>query len=74
MKKKIFNVVLLINLILICAICFAQSNYIGNSNTHKFHSAGCYMIDKMNPLHKVPFNNREEAINQGYIPCKKCNP
>ncbi|MBR4151952.1 MAG: hypothetical protein IKT98_03245, partial [Selenomonadaceae bacterium] len=23
---------------------------------------------------KVFMNTREEAINAGYIPCKKCNP
>lgn len=50
------------------------SNYIGNANSMKFHFADCYMVDKMNPANKVYLNTRDEAINAGYVPCKRCNP
>ena len=50
------------------------ANYVGNANTGKFHYATCYMVDKMNPNNKVFMNTREEAINAGYVPCKRCNP
>ena len=50
------------------------SNYVCNANTGKFHYASCYMVDKMNPSNKVFMNTREEAINAGYIPCKRCKP
>lgn len=48
--------------------------YIGNSNTMKFHRADCSSVGQMNDSNKVPFSSREEAINAGYEPCKRCNP
>ena len=50
------------------------STYIGNSNTHRFHYSNCSSVDKMNPNHKIYIDSREEAIAEGYIPCKRCNP
>jgi hypothetical protein len=50
----------------------AQVSYIGNKNTKKFHKTSCsYLPDSKN---QVILNSREEAINKGYIPCKKCYP
>lgn|GEM_PF-1935436 len=47
-------------------------SYIGNRNTKKFHRVSCsYLPD---PKNQVKLNSREEAVNNGYIPCKKCNP
>ncbi|MBR5914134.1 MAG: nuclease [Selenomonadaceae bacterium] len=50
------------------------SNYVGNANSKKFHYADCSAVTKMNPSNRVEFNSRDEAINAGYIPCKKCSP
>lgn len=52
----------------------AASNYVGNSNTGKFHYASCRWVGKMNPSNKVFFDTRQEAINAGYVPCKVCKP
>lgn len=52
----------------------AECPYIGNSNTGKFHRAGCSSIDRMKEEHKVCLQSREEAIASGYVPCKRCNP
>lgn len=49
-------------------------NYIGNKNTHIFHYATCSSVQEMNPSNEIMFNSREEAISQGYRPCKKCDP
>lgn len=49
-------------------------NYVGNSNTGKFHVSGCSSVSKMSEGNKVFFTNRNDAINQGYVPCKRCNP
>jgi competence protein ComEC len=46
--------------------------YIGNRNTHFFHSPSCSYLPA--PKNRVCFSSREEAIRQGYRPCKKCNP
>lgn len=48
--------------------------YVGNANTGKFHYSNCPEVDKMNEANKVEMATREDAINNGYVPCKKCNP
>lgn len=50
------------------------ANYIGNSNSGKFHYASCTWVGKMNPGNKVYFETRQEAVNAGYVPCKVCKP
>jgi hypothetical protein len=49
-------------------------DYIGNSNTHKFHVPGCSWVPKINPEHKVCFSSASSAIAAGYAACKKCHP
>lgn len=49
-------------------------NYVGNSNSGKFHNPSCQWALKIASYNKVTFNSREDAINQGYEPCKVCNP
>ncbi len=48
--------------------------YIGNRNTHKFHRPDCNSVGEMKESNKVEFATREEAVEQGYVPCKRCNP
>lgn len=49
-----------------------ESSYIGNGNSHKFHKPSCsYLPAEQN---RVYFSSREEAVNEGYAPCKKCDP
>lgn len=52
----------------------SEAAFIGNSNTMKFHRLDCRYVDDIAPEHIVYFKTREEVINQGYIPCKECNP
>ena len=49
-------------------------NYVGNSNTLKFHLPNCPSVSKISEKNKINFSSREDAINQGYVPCKICNP
>lgn len=50
------------------------SSYVGNSNSHKFHKSSCGSASKTAPHNRVAFSSRNEAINAGYVPCKRCNP
>lgn len=51
------------------------TEYILNKNTHKFHYRYCSSVSQMNEKNKIYFTGtRDEAISQGYVPCKKCNP
>lgn len=47
-------------------------NYIGNKNSKKFHMDTCKSLP--DPKNQIKFISREAAINQGYDPCKICNP
>lgn len=51
-----------------------SGSYVANANTGKFHVASCSSVDKMSEGNKVYLSSRDDAINQGYVPCKRCNP
>lgn len=48
--------------------------YIGNLNTHIFHKSTCGSVGTMKEENKIIFEGRDAAINDGYTPCKRCNP
>ena len=47
---------------------------IGNSNTHKFHNPECKYAKQISEKNKVTFPSRDDALSEGYQPCKICNP
>lgn len=49
-------------------------DYIGNSNTHKFHQSFCSWADNIKSGNKVSFSSRQDALDSGYSPCGHCNP
>ena len=51
-----------------------SGSYVGNSNTGKFHEPSCRWGQKISDNNKVTFASRNDAISQGYQPCKVCNP
>ncbi len=53
----------------------ATSQYVANKNTKKFHYSYCDSVSDMKEKNKLYFDgNRQELINKGYVPCKRCNP
>ena len=52
----------------------AETAYIGNKNSHVFHRCDCSGVKTMSEKNKVAFENREDAIEQGYTPCGVCEP
>lgn len=51
------------------------TTYILNTNTHKFHYPSCSSVDDMKEKNKKEYQgNREDLIQQGYDPCKRCEP
>jgi len=48
--------------------------FIGNMRSHKFHRPDCRWAKKISPGNRVCFKSRQEAIDQGYTPCKVCRP
>lgn len=52
----------------------SKVSYIGNKNSKKFHLSTCSGASEMSENNKVTFSLREDAVNEGYTPCKNCNP
>ncbi len=50
------------------------AKYAGNSRSLTFHYPSCEWAKKIGSNNLVEFKNRQEAINQGYDPCKVCKP
>lgn len=53
----------------------SNNNYVLNIGTHKFHLPDCDSVEDMKPQNKKDYSgSRQDLINQGYDPCKRCNP
>ena len=50
----------------------AEGSFIGNKRSLKFHLPTCKFLPA--EKNRVPFKTREEAIDEGYVPCKVCKP
>ena len=52
-----------------------EPDYIANKNTRKFHYPYCDSVSGMKDKNKWEFyGTRNELIEKGYVPCKRCNP
>jgi len=49
-------------------------NYVGNKKSKKFHLPDCRWALKISQKNRVEFRNRQDAIDQGYVPGKSCKP
>ncbi|MBR1849172.1 MAG: DNA/RNA non-specific endonuclease [Lachnospiraceae bacterium] len=53
----------------------SNSSYVANKNTKKFHNPTCSSVKDMKEKNKWYYDgSRDDLINKGYSPCKKCNP
>lgn len=53
---------------------YSETQYIGNKKSKRFHLPNCRSVNQMSDKNKVEFSTREEAIENGYIPCGDCSP
>ncbi|MGC9522972.1 MAG: hypothetical protein ACP5HG_13950 [Anaerolineae bacterium] len=51
-----------------------QPTLVASIERDKFHRVGCRWAQNIREDHRVTFEDREEAIAQGYTPCSTCNP
>ena len=52
-----------------------QYNYVVNTNTKKFHYPTCSSVSDMKEKNKMYYEGtRDELVELGYDPCKRCNP
>lgn len=53
----------------------SEDLYVLNRNTKKFHRPNCSSVQDIKPKNKQEFSGNTKAlIQQGYSPCKNCNP
>jgi micrococcal nuclease len=52
----------------------AQTAYIGNNHTMKFHRPDCRYTPNIAERHRVRLSSRDEAAAGGYAACKVCKP
>lgn len=52
-----------------------EQTYILNKRSHKFHRPECDSVRSMSPSNKEEFTGlRQTLIDEGYTPCRSCNP
>ncbi len=53
----------------------SEGTYICNTNTKKFHRPTCSSVDDMSDKYKKKYKGKAQSlIDNGYSPCKNCNP
>ncbi len=53
----------------------SEQTYVINTNSRKFHRPTCKSVEDMKEKNKkVTTESRDALIEQGYSPCKRCNP
>lgn len=53
----------------------AEAHYVLNNNTKKFHLPSCSSADDIKDSNREDYyGSREDLIERGYDPCKRCNP
>ena len=51
-----------------------EYNYVGSSQSDKYHKPTCRWTDKINDENLIHFDTEEEAVAAGYQPCGTCKP
>ena len=46
----------------------------GSATSKKYHRPDCRYALKIKPENLIYFQSEEDAKEQGYLPCKSCNP
>lgn len=56
------------------AVKDSEAQFVGNLNTKKFHRFDCTSVNDINAGHMMRLESREDALKQGFVPCKRCDP
>lgn len=75
MKKKILLLLSTLMIVgMIAGSTVLGSDYVANISSSKFHYVDCRWAKKISASHRVYYDTREDAIDDGYVPCKVCRP
>ena len=51
-----------------------DARFVGSATSKKYHRPDCRYALKIKPENLIYFQSEEDAKEQGYLPCKSCNP
>ncbi|MDD3732072.1 MAG: thermonuclease family protein [candidate division Zixibacteria bacterium] len=51
-----------------------ENYYVAARDSYRFHRPGCRSVAAIKPGREIRFKNREEALSEGYSPCRNCKP
>jgi len=51
-----------------------EAHYVGNRYRMRFHRPECPSAEQMSEGNRIIFRTREEALYEGYSPCRNCRP
>jgi methylphosphotriester-DNA--protein-cysteine methyltransferase len=51
-----------------------ENTFVASKNSRVFHKPECSSAKRILEENLVVYSSREEAINSGKRPCKRCNP
>ena len=52
----------------------AEYEYVASKNSEVFHKPDCSWAKRIKPENLIGYSSRDEAINAGKRPCRRCNP
>lgn len=55
-------------------VAAVNGNFVGSANSSKFHTMSCEWGKKISKNNAIYFKTREDAVRNGYKPCKSCKP
>lgn len=51
-----------------------KEDIVANARIGIFHRVYCQYVSRMNPTNIVNYSLRNDVVDDGYRPCKKCRP
>ena len=75
LKIKVRAFALLLLLVFVVAMeAKGQGQFVGSKNSDVYHYPSCSYAKNIKEENKIWFENAQDAVNQGYRPCKVCDP
>lgn len=65
MQRKIGRIMAVSLLVIFLWASLALAEYVGNSNSHKYHNPNCRWAQKISPKNKVVLSSADEATQKG---------
>lgn len=74
MKRRLTAALLLLTFVISIPVAAFAAEYVANKRSGKFHYVDCRWGQKIASYNRVYYDDRDDAIEDGYVPCKVCRP